>query len=414
MESVKVSVVIPVYNAETYLNETLGDITGQTLQEIEIICVDDGSTDQSTAIIEQWQKRDGRIHLIRQENQYAGVARNHGMEHAHGKYIIFWDADDLFHTKALERLYLQAEKENTDICICAAQRYDHRNRVYLPSKAFLRTDLLPEKETFNKFDIPENIFNLATNVPWNKLYKREFIEEHKIRYQPLRQANDTYFTIMAFFFAQRISYVTDVLVSYRINNETSLSGKASNTVFCAYDSWAFTRDAIKNDPDYPLVRLSFLNRALSGFFHSLDIQTDFDAYQKLYHRLVEEGFRSFGLTACKEEEIYEPWMFCDMQKMMEMTPEDFLIQKDNARRVNADYFRGRVQTFKGKNKELKEKLKSRKEEIKKLKQENKKLQEENKKLRKKYREIQESISYRLGRLLLWLPRNIKKVFRQRT
>ena len=96
MEEIKVSVVIPVYNVEEFLNNTLSDITGQTLKEIEIICVDDGSTDTSCKIIEEWQKRDSRIQLIKQKNQYAGVARNNGLKQAHGKYVVFWDADDLF------------------------------------------------------------------------------------------------------------------------------------------------------------------------------------------------------------------------------------------------------------------------------------------------------------------------------
>ena len=102
MKDIKVSVVIPVYNVEEFLDNTLSDITSQTLRDIEIICVDDGSTDHSRQIIEEWQKKDSRIQLIKQQNQYAGVARNNGLKQAHGKYVIFWDADDLFEHNALE------------------------------------------------------------------------------------------------------------------------------------------------------------------------------------------------------------------------------------------------------------------------------------------------------------------------
>ena len=85
---IKVSVVVPVYNVDEFLDNTLSDITGQTLREIEIICVDDGSTDNSCKIIEEWMEKDSRIQLIRQKNQYAGVARNNGLKQAHGKYVI--------------------------------------------------------------------------------------------------------------------------------------------------------------------------------------------------------------------------------------------------------------------------------------------------------------------------------------
>ena len=145
--------------------------------------------------------------LIRQKNQYAGVARNNGLKQAHGKYVIFWDADDLFEHNALEVMYAQAEQENSDICICEARKYDNAKEKYIPSDAYLKEDLLPGKQTFNKFDVPDYIFNLTNNVPWNKLYLKEFITKNKLQYQAIKQANDTYFTIMALFLAERITYV---------------------------------------------------------------------------------------------------------------------------------------------------------------------------------------------------------------
>ena len=89
--------------------------------------------------------------------------------------MIFWDADDLFEHNALEVMYAQAEQENSDICICEARKYDNAKEKYIPSDAYLKEDLLPGKQTFNKFDVPDYIFNLTNNVPWNKLYLKEFI-----------------------------------------------------------------------------------------------------------------------------------------------------------------------------------------------------------------------------------------------
>lgn len=122
------------------------------------------------------------------------------------------------------------------------------------------------------------------------MYLKEFITKNKLQYQAIKQANDTYFTIMALFLAERITYVKDVLIAYRVNNDESLSGKASDTVFCAYDSWLYAKEHIEKYPDFNLVRFSFLNRALSGFYHALNIQTTFESYEKLYRKLVEEGF----------------------------------------------------------------------------------------------------------------------------
>lgn len=408
MEAIKVSVVIPVYNVEEFLNNTLSDITGQTLKEIEIICVDDGSTDTSCKIIEEWQKRDSRIQLIKQKNQYAGVARNNGLKQAHGKYVVFWDADDLFERNALEVMYTQAEQERSDICICEARKYDNAKEKYIPSDAYLKENLLPEKQTFNKFDVPDYIFNLTNNVPWNKLYLREFILKNKLEYQAIKQANDTYFTIMALFLAERITYVKDVLIAYRVNNQESLSGKASDTVFCAYDSWLYTKNRIEKYEDFNLVRFSFLNRALSGFYHALNIQTTFESYEKFYRMLIEEGFKMFGLDTCEEENIYVPWMYKDMKQMYEMEPADFLVQKSIMRRVNNENNNVRRKILREKNKALNESVKNLKAEKKALQSDKKKLQEEKKKLQKEITDIKQSKAYRLGNKLMWLPRKIVK------
>ena len=94
MEKIKVSVVIPVYNSEKYLKKCLNSVIYQTLKETEIICVDDGSTDSSAKILNEFAEKDSRFILISQENKFAGAARNRGLEAAGGKYIVFWDADE--------------------------------------------------------------------------------------------------------------------------------------------------------------------------------------------------------------------------------------------------------------------------------------------------------------------------------
>lgn len=333
---IKVSVIMPIYNAEEFLNDTLRDVTGQTLKEIEIICVDDGSKDRSKEIIEEWQKRDNRIQLLAQQNQYAGVARNNGFAKAKGEYVIFWDSDDMYHAKALEIMYQKAVKEDADICLCAANRYDMDKKKLITCDTYLKTNLLPTKEVFNKFDLSEHIFNIATNVPWNKLYRRTFVEKHELKYQALKQANDTYFTMVALFLAERITYVKDVLISYRTNNSQSISGKASDTVLCPYVSYVATADTLKGHPDYEVVRKSFLNKALSGLYNALNIQTTFTGYEQLYNVLVQEGFEKLGLKDCQETDIHVGWHYRDLQKMLTMSAGDFLIQKSNERRQNAE------------------------------------------------------------------------------
>ena len=111
---VKVSVIIPVYNVEPYLKQCMDSVVGQTLKEIEIICVDDGSTDGSLDILREYAAEDNRIQIIEQKNAGAGAARNNGMRHATGKYLSFLDSDDFFEPRMLEKAYDLAEKDQAD------------------------------------------------------------------------------------------------------------------------------------------------------------------------------------------------------------------------------------------------------------------------------------------------------------
>ena len=117
---VKVSVIIPVYNVEPYLKQCMDSVVGQTLKDIEIICVDDGSTDNSLDILREYAAEDSRIQIIEQKNAGAGAARNNGMRYATGKYLSFLDSDDFFEPRMLEKAYDLAEKDQADLkCLLA-------------------------------------------------------------------------------------------------------------------------------------------------------------------------------------------------------------------------------------------------------------------------------------------------------
>ena len=111
----KLSVIIPVYNVENYLRECLDSITSQTVKDIEIICIDDGSTDNSPKILKEYQKKDSRIKIITKENGGQASARNLGIKKAQGEYIAFIDSDDFIESEMLEKLYTKAKDNNLDI-----------------------------------------------------------------------------------------------------------------------------------------------------------------------------------------------------------------------------------------------------------------------------------------------------------
>ena len=327
-KEVVVSVIMPVYNAEKYLRETLDTVVGQSLKEIEIICVDDGSTDESRTILREYADKDNRITVLTQQNQFAGVARNAGLAKAKGKYVIFWDADDLFDVTALEKMSAQAQEDEADICVCGANQLDNNTQDLILRGIYLAKASLPANRPFAKEDMPQDIFRFSTNVPWNKLFCRAFLEENKLQFQDIKQANDTYFVIMALFFAKRITYVGEKLITYRLDNADSLTGKASDANMCAYRSYEKTREALLGQKDFvdsEELQRGFANRAFKGFLHSLYSQRDINAYTQLYQFLATKGFEEFGLTDKDEAYFLEESHYSRLQSILTMQPDEFLL-----------------------------------------------------------------------------------------
>ena len=115
MEKMQISVIIPVYNTEAHLNACLDGVLSQNIPNLEVICVDDGSTDRSLEVLREYAARDPRVVVLTQKNSFAGVARNHGLEVARGEYVAFLDSDDQFLPGALEGLYAQAKEHDLDV-----------------------------------------------------------------------------------------------------------------------------------------------------------------------------------------------------------------------------------------------------------------------------------------------------------
>lgn len=137
-----VSVIVPVCNVETYLEQALNTLKSQTLCDIEVICVDDGSTDSSRSIIEGYCERDARFRLMAQNNRGAALARNRGLGEASGKYVIFLDSDDFFEPTLLQRMYERIEEYGADICLCGAYNFNCLRGVEEKSNAVLKLSLI--------------------------------------------------------------------------------------------------------------------------------------------------------------------------------------------------------------------------------------------------------------------------------
>ena len=344
MEKIKVSVIIPVFNSERYLRKCLDSVINQTLKEIEIICVDDGSTDGSVAILEEYAKNDPRFKILKQKNLYAGAARNNGIEIAGGKYLAFWDSDDYFELNALEILYKKCEKKNADLCLCSAYIFDDGSSKRTVDETILKKRFLPKESVFSIETYPEYIFNIATNAPWNKIIRASFIKENGLKFQNLRNANDTYFSMMCMFYAKRITYTTAPLINYRVNNSESITGKAAADPLCGYESYRAVYDEIKANSVSDKALQSFYGRLYNGLIRSIMIQGESKSMQKAYDKVKNEGFDYFDIKNHLDEDYcYFKSDREDMLYIADHDLSDFLIYKYRKENRDKSFYKSKAE-----------------------------------------------------------------------
>ena len=265
-----VSVIIPVYNAEAYLEECLDSVANQTLKNIEIICVNDGSTDNSLNILKEYAEKDDRILIINQENQGAGVARNQGIKVAKGNYLSILDADDFFELNMLELMCMNALKFDADVTICRADGYDHSTGDFYDMSWTLKERFLPEKDLFNYKDIKEHIFSFAVGWSWDKLFKSSFVFENDLEFQDLRSTNDMLFVFLALVKARRMTVVHKILAHHRVNNISSLSRTREEDPLCFYDAVKALKEELIKSNLFSEVEPSFINWSLHFCFWHMD------------------------------------------------------------------------------------------------------------------------------------------------
>ena len=295
-DNIKVSVIIPIFNLERYIQQCLNSLRFQTLDEIEIICVDDGSTDDTKNILNENAKYDERIKIIYQENNFAGVARNVGMGIAKGKYLIFLDGDDFFERDLLEKAYNKMEETNSDVCLFKCKTYDEQTQSFGKRELELKKQLLPkDKSVFSYKDIPNEIFNVTTGAPWSKMFRKDFIMELGVEFQANHHYNDFYFVYSAIVSAHRISYIDEALVNYRINRMDSLQNQMKINLLEFTKALLGLKEFLQNNGIYNEVKKSFQNRALTTCLYVLEKQDDFVDFEKVYVALRETYLEKFDL-----------------------------------------------------------------------------------------------------------------------
>ena len=295
---------MPVYNAQDYLEQCIVSILAQTLQEIEVICVDDSSTDRSLEILKKYEKEDSRMRVLTQPNSGAGAARNRGLSQASGEYLSFLDADDFFEPDMLELAYAKAKEDRADMVVFKSDQYHTDSDQFVQVAWTLREKEIPPYTPFNHRQMTDNIFKVFVGWAWDKLFSREFVEKHHLTFQEQRTSNDLLFVFSAVALAKRITIVPKVLAHQRRDAKDSLSKTRENSWHCFYDALTALRQRLTDEGLFPETEKDFINYALHFSLWNLRTLAE-PTKTKLGKKLVSEWFNTLGISGKKQGYFYK-------------------------------------------------------------------------------------------------------------
>ena len=218
--SIKLSIIIPVYNSEKFIGRCLDSLINQTLKDIEIICAFDYSTDNTEEILDKYAKNDSRIKIIKKEKEGLSLARNRGLEMAQGEYIGFVDADDYVELDFFERLYNSAKKHDCEIAVADfIRRYPKKDRIRLN---------ITEEKVYKKAEDKYSICKThREGCVWNKIYRKSLLDRINLRFIPNMVYEDRDFTAKALFYSNKMVTVPNTYYIYFVNKKSLVRGKQS-------------------------------------------------------------------------------------------------------------------------------------------------------------------------------------------
>ena len=367
---VEISVIVPTYNCEAYIEKSINTLLNQTFKDIEVICIEDGSSDNTLDILNEMASSDSRLIIYAQENQGASVARNKALKLATGNYIYFFDADDYLVEDGLEKMYNNALNNNSDIVIFRFS-YFQDNEFIRHDRNFDLENAFPDVD-FNDFaftwsDIKDYILRVNVFAPWFKFYKKEFLDRFDcFEFPPNLKHNDVPFQIETMLKSSSISFIPEFLYQYNRNNPNSITNNPSdngNDIFSIVD---IVENFLRDEEFFEEFKDDFYLFKVKMITRHMDVNT------QEYMDLAKKELSSIDLE--NSELIKGVYLYRVQSILNSKTPEEYHA----------------------------------KQEIYNLNKKLKKLKRKNKKLIKKNQEILNSNSWKITRPLRLLVRSIKR------
>lgn len=318
------SIIMPVYNVERFIGEGLDSLLNQTMKHIEIICVDDGSTDRSLEILNQYAAKDKRVRVLNQKNKGAGAARNLGISAARGEYMIFLDSDDFFSEDLAKEVYYAAKLHEADVVLFAAKHYNNATGEFREAKWLLNSYVAPRRQPFNYKDCPNNLYRITTPCPWTKAFRRQFVLDSGLQFQEIQNTNDLFFVFTALTMAERVVTLDKQLVFYRVGLENNLQTTKKKHPFCVYEALGAWHDKLAELGVLDTVRKSYVNAALSTCLFGLRTQKDISVKESIFNKLQSEVIEALELSGHEESYYDTKANYHDMLQVLNGSFEEYM------------------------------------------------------------------------------------------
>lgn len=418
----KVSVIVPVYNVEEYLRECLDSLCYQTLVDIEIICVNDGSTDASADILKEYEAKEPKIKVIAQDNRGLSGARNAGMKHATGEYIYFIDSDDKLVPTALERMYFVSTMRSLDMLLFKLINFDdetgERTRSYYYDMRFLKEKV--GEDVFSHEDVSDILFRIAVTIQ-GKFFKRDLIEDMEFVEGLIFEDNP--FFIESMLRAKRVCFLDEYLYLKRVRSG-SITQSPNESFFDYIKIANMLIDICKRYGVYDQYKEGLFAKTLGNIFYRFTEVGD--EYKEEFFRLIKEDFNAkkaeydsdevFQNGDARNHEIFYKGLDLDTPleyqlsvKLYDARQRNIKLEseKKEIRKERNRYIR-KLDKTQVKYDKVRVKNNARRLENKRLTQQNEKLKKQNENLRQLNDEILNSTSWKVTSPLRSIMAKLKK------
>ncbi|MGL5057386.1 MAG: glycosyltransferase [Fusobacteriaceae bacterium] len=316
MQKPKVSVVIPVYNVELYLKEALDSVINQTLKEIEIIVVNDGSTDGSFEIIKEYKEKDSRIVVIDQKNQGLSCARNSGLRKAYGEYIYFMDSDDYISLDTLEICYKKSLANDLDFVFFDAQSFTNDN-IDISGFDYDRSSTVSEKNLFSGVEILKELLDKKKyrSAAVLNFIKLDYLKKIDLEFYPGILHEDELFTFILFIFAKKTSYINRKFFQRRVRPNSIMTNQKGEKNMFGYITVAKELKKIREIEKDNEKRLLLDIKIGDMISSSISLSKYLDKnLQKKYKKEFEEDYKNY-LNFKGKLKLYYPWIVKLLKKI---------------------------------------------------------------------------------------------------